>query len=173
MLSVEQRQPGDEYEMSENEEMTSTSLGHHPAAEHDRYSSDNDDDSMPVHETPGGILRARMRAIKDSSAPVKMEVADGDDWMDMLQKTVSPQKRDRAQLRDLRDSVAQEPPESPTTAVGQRRAPPHSTSDDARGFATSIDLMNSLFERPKVAPRSERPDTKASKGFLQVGIPQA
>lgn len=172
VLSVEQQQTGDEYELSENEEMTSTSLEHHPAAEQDRYSSDNDDDTMPVHDTPGGILRARMRAIKESSAPVKMQVADGDDWMDMLQKTVSPQKRDRAQLRDLKDSVAQEPPESPTAAVGQRRAPPYSASD-ARGFATSIDLMNSLFERPKVPTRGDRPDTTPSKGFLQVGISQA
>lgn len=168
MLSVEQREVGDEYEMSEDEEMASTPLGHHPAAEQDQYSSEYDDDAMPVHETPGGILRARMRAIKDSSAPIKMQVADGDDWMDMLQKTVSPKKRDRAQLKDLMESAAQEPPESPTAAASKKRALSHSTSD-GRGFATSIDLMNSLFEKSKVVSRGDQSHTNTSKGFLQVG----
>lgn len=170
-LSVEQPQVGDEYDTSENEDMTGTSFRRHPAAEQDQYSpgDDDDDDAMQVNETPGGILRARMRAIKDSAAPVKVQVADGDDWMDMLQKTVSPQKRDRALLKSLRDSVMQLPPESPTTAVMEKRSLPQVASD-GRGFATSIDLMNSLFERSK-APRQVEREKAPSRGFLQVGNP--
>lgn len=168
MLSVEQPQFGDEYDESENEEMTGTFLRPHPAAERDQYSPD-DDDAMQVNETPGGILRARMRAIKDSAAPVKVQVADGNDWMDMLQKTVSPQKRDRAMLKSLRDSVAQHPPDSPTMTTGGRRGIPQAPSD-GRGFATSIDLMNSLFEKAKAPHPAERVK-EPSRGFLQVGNP--
>ncbi|KAI1741739.1 nuclear protein 96-domain-containing protein [Xylaria scruposa] len=135
----------DEYAMSEVNDDASDHFRHHLAAEQDEDSFDGSQSDL-AHETPAGIMRARMRAIKSSATPVKVQVAAGDDWMDMLSKTISPQKRDRALLKSIyesdnyrpaRDSV-REP--SPT----KKRIIP-----DSKGFATSIDLMNSLFEKAK------------------------
>ncbi|KAH7157662.1 nuclear protein 96-domain-containing protein [Dactylonectria estremocensis] len=162
---------GEEYDMSEDEDMARSSTGLHLAAEHNDASSEIDQEEAK-RGTPGGILRARMRAVKDSAGPVTLEVADGDDWTEMLRKTVSPVKRDRQLLRELN--------ESPSKQVGllidfdknegdslRRSLWKKSTAkndkfdgfaastqlgmDKGRGFATSIDLMNSLFEKPKPA----------------------
>ncbi|KAH7629931.1 nuclear protein 96-domain-containing protein [Sordaria sp. MPI-SDFR-AT-0083] len=55
---------------------------------------------------PAGILRARMRAAKRSTAPTKIEVAGGDDWTQILQASVrasrtsgSPAPREPVQAR--------------------------------------------------------------------------
>ncbi|GAB0131744.1 hypothetical protein EsDP_00000203 [Epichloe bromicola] len=178
---------GDEYEMSEDEDMMRSSPGQHLAAELDDASSENDQDTRKG--TPGGILRARMRAVKDSVGPVTLEVADGDDWMEMLRKTVSPVKRDRQLLREMNDSPIkflvglEEDDENETVGDGLRQssiwgrspskgdggsgpASAQMTLDKGRGFATSIDLMNSLFEKPK--PQPTRQTLRASvpaKGF--------
>lgn len=109
----------------------------------------------PVAETPGGILRARMRAIKGSATPVKIQVADGDDWMDMLQKSASPQKRDRVLLKSRLDGSSR------GDMVPQTHAPT-SHLHEPRGFATSIDLMHSLFEKKR------SPASRPSGGFVQV-----
>lgn len=178
---------GDEYDMSEDEDMTRSSVGQHLAAELDDASSENDQDAK--RGTPGGILRARMRAMKDQVGPVTLEVADGDDWMEMLRKTVSPVKRDRQLLREMNDSPSKfavrlgegndngeqdlrkssiwgksiSKVERPSGRVGTQMA-----SDKGRGFATSIDLMNSLFEKPKPVRQNLRASVPA-KGFPQVG----
>jgi nuclear pore complex protein Nup98-Nup96 len=140
---------------------TSAYLGYHQAAEPD-YDSPYHGSMAEYQETPGGIMRARMRAIKDSNAPFKLQVADGDDWMDMLQKTIGPAKRDRAALKaineeetydDLKASIRQDAPQAKPRAV-----------PDGRGFATSIELMNSLFEKPK-APARAAPAPIPTSGF--------
>jgi nuclear pore complex protein Nup98-Nup96 len=183
------------YDMSD-EESTSSIAGQHLAAEHDYVSSEEDfNQEEPAKGTPGGVLRARMRALKESAGPANFEVADGDDWAEMLKKTVSPAKRDRRLLKELNDA-------SPTRQTGYdvfaeqetgeadlRKSSiwkPNSTTqkkdsfatntlgtDKGRGFATSIDLMNSLFERPKPKPKAAaltlRASTSTTKGFPQVG----
>ncbi|KAG8169893.1 hypothetical protein KVR01_000638 [Diaporthe batatas] len=140
---------------------TSAYLGYHQAAEPD-YDSPYQGSMVEYQETPGGIMRARMRAIKDSNAPLRLQVADGDDWMDMLQKTIGPAKRDRAALKamneeetyeDLKASVRQDAPQAKPRAV-----------PDGRGFATSIELMNSLFEKPR-APARAAPAPIPTSGF--------
>lgn len=113
-----------------------------------------DTPESPVTETPGGILRARMRAMKGSATPIRIQVADGDDWMDMLQKSVSPQKRDRVLLKSTLDMPSLED-NSPRGATSTSHPP------EPRGFATSIDLMHSLFEKKRV------PSTRLSGGFVQ------
>ncbi|KAH8167617.1 hypothetical protein CIB48_g610 [Xylaria polymorpha] len=145
LVSLDQAGKDDEYAMSEVNDDASDHLGHHLAAEHEEDSFDGSQSDL-AHETPAGIMRARMRAIKSSATPVKVQVTAGDDWMDMLSKTISPQKRDRALLKSIheldnyrsaRDSIREQ---SPT----KKRIVP-----DSKGFATSIDLMNSLFEKAK------------------------
>ncbi|KAM0265645.1 hypothetical protein ACHAQJ_000079 [Trichoderma viride] len=177
-----------EYDMSEDEDMTRSSIGQHLAAEHDDASSEGGQDIKRATATPGGILRARMRAVKDAVGPVKLEVADGDDWMEMLRKTVSPMKRDRHLLREMVGSPSKQEGKTVTFDLddefdfrkssiwGRSVARPDRKDglatatpigmDQGRGFATSIDLMNSLFEKPKPKPvRREFNTSRSAKGF--------
>ncbi|KAK7419971.1 hypothetical protein QQZ08_010607 [Neonectria magnoliae] len=174
---------GQEYDMSDDEEIARSSAGQHLAAEHDDASSENDQEETKA--TPGGILRARMRAVKDSVGPVTLEVADGDDWAEMLRKTVSPVKRDRQLLRELNESPSRQTGllidfDKNESGSLRRSIWKKSTAkndmfdgfatntqlgaDKGRGFATSIDLMNSLFEKPKPAPQNLRASIPG-KGF--------
>ena len=128
-----------------------------------------------VQETPAGIMRARLRAIKESNTPLKLQVADGDNWMEMLQKTVSPQKRDRVALKALGEHGAPEKTNWGESVAnfdkkaGASTAARSFAANENRGFATSIDLMNSLFEKAK-APATQAPETIApAKGFVKVG----
>ncbi|KHO01683.1 nucleoporin SONB [Metarhizium album ARSEF 1941] len=175
---------GDEYDLSEEEDMTRSFVGQHLAAELDDTSLVNEQDAKGA--TPGGILRARMRAMKDQIGPVTLEVADGDDWMEMLRKTVSPVKRDRRLLKEMNDSpskFALEPdvgdnldPDLRKTSIWGKSmskteranglASTQLVADKGRGFATSIDLMNSLFEKPQPARQNIRASAPA-KGFPQ------
>ncbi|KAF4468920.1 hypothetical protein FALBO_4177 [Fusarium albosuccineum] len=174
---------GEEYDVSEDEDMARSSLGHHLAAEHHDVSSEDIQDAAKA--TPGGILRARMRAAKDSAGPVQLEVADGDDWMEMLRKTVSPVKRDRQLLRELNDSPSRQTgllidldksgnDTFRKSSIWRKSIAKNDRLDNlaastmgmdkGRGFATSIDLMNSLFEKPKPAPQNLRASIPG-KGF--------
>ncbi|KEY67671.1 hypothetical protein S7711_03924 [Stachybotrys chartarum IBT 7711] len=167
-----------DYDMSEDEDMAGSSTGQHLAAEREYFSPEEDQDLK--RGTPGGILRARMRAMKDSVGPLKLEVADGDDWMEMLRKTVSPVKRDRQLLRELNDSPSRRAGQlidfeddgddkfkssimrKSTARASRMENMPAKTQlglDKGRGFATSIDLMNSLFEKPKPWPYERQDKT--------------
>lgn len=178
---------GEGYDLSYDEGMARSSVGQHLAAEQDDVSLDGGPDTH--RGTPGGVLRARMRAMKDSAGPLKVEIAEGDDWMEMLRNTVSPVKRNRQQLRELNDSPTRQPafdeqqrrdPHDPvshktsvwgrsvanTDRMGELAASKRSVVDKGRGFATSIDLMNSLFEKPK--PQQDLRASTSSKGFPKV-----
>ncbi|CEJ90989.1 hypothetical protein VHEMI06737 [[Torrubiella] hemipterigena] len=173
-LEGDEMDMGGEYELSEDEDLARPSTGQHHAAELDENSPE--DTQVAKRGTPGGILRARMRAVKDSAGPVTLEVADGDDWAEMLRKTVSPVKRDRQLLRELNDSPSKmliDFGESPVKAGWGKKAAKDGkqdgfsanlAGDKNRGFATSIDLMNSLFEKPKPARENLRAST-TGKGF--------
>ncbi|KJZ73198.1 hypothetical protein HIM_07395 [Hirsutella minnesotensis 3608] len=177
---------GDGYDMSEDEDMTRSSIGQHRAAERDDASSESDQETR--RGTSAGILRARMRAMKDAVGPVQLEVADGDDWMEMLRKTVSPVKRDRQLLREMNESPTkfagapedfdedgdflrkssiggQSPIKADKSGFAARS---QIAMDKGHGFATSIDLMNSLFEKPKPKPVRQNPvPSTPAKGFPQ------
>lgn len=157
-----------EHALPEDQDASSY-LGYHQAAEPEFDSPFQGSMAEYQQETPGGIMRARMRALKVSITPLKLQVADGDDWTDMLQKTISPQKRDRAALKtineeetyeSLKESVRQEVPPAKSKAVS-----------DGRGFATSIELMNSLFEKPKSPARSPARVTIPTSGFKVGSTP--
>jgi nuclear pore complex protein Nup98-Nup96 len=151
LVSLDQGATDDEYAMSEVNDDASDHLGHHLAVEHDEDSSVNGSQSDLALETPAGIMRARMRAIKSSATPVKVQVAAGDDWMDMLSKTISPQKRDRALLKTMHEADNYRSAKDSVREVSPTKK---RIVSDGRGFATSIDLMNSLFEKAKVPPEN-------------------
>ncbi|KAH9885546.1 nuclear protein 96-domain-containing protein [Xylariomycetidae sp. FL2044] len=160
LVPMGQEETDDEYAMSEVNDNASVTSGQHLAAEPDENSFDGSQLDL-VPETPAGIMRARMRAIKGSATPMKVQVAAGDDWMDMLTKTISPQKRDRALLRSMyeadnyRAAATEETTREPSPA--KRRV-----VSDGRGFATSIDLMNSLFDKAKAPAENLQASVRAN-----------
>jgi nuclear pore complex protein Nup98-Nup96 len=139
-------------------------------AEHDDEYSQEDDMKHNAEDTPGAIMRARMRAMRTTGSPLKRKLKlDDDDWTDMLRRTLSPQKQDREQLKRMRDSIndgaylgdKENRPTLATTAQGR-------VVSDGRGFATSIDLMHSLFGEAKSPVKILKAPAK-SKGF-EVGL---
>ncbi|KAI0966174.1 nuclear protein 96-domain-containing protein [Xylaria arbuscula] len=145
LVPLDQAIADNEYAMSEMNDDASDHLGRHLAAEHDEDSFDGNQSDL-AYETPAGIMRARMRAIKSSATPMRVQVAAGDDWMDMLSKSISPQKRDRALLRSIHEADKHR---SVRDGIGKASPTKKRIVSDSKGFATSIDLMNSLFEKAK------------------------
>lgn len=132
-------------------------------AEH--YQDSQGEEEMElVENTPGGILRARMRAIA-AGTPSKRKFTAGNDWAATLRTTVSPKKQDRALLKSLIDLNGNNCQPSLETDP----APTNRGVSDGHGFATSIDLMNSLFGQAK-SPTKTAKAPAPSKGF-QVGAP--
>ncbi|OIW24471.1 hypothetical protein CONLIGDRAFT_623337 [Coniochaeta ligniaria NRRL 30616] len=112
-------------------------------------------------QVPAGIMRARMRALKKSTAPTKIQVAGGDDWTQILQQSVrAPRRMDRATLRALNESGAAWEMEERGSPV-----PKQQNGADTAGFATSIDLMKSLFDQSKGPAQSVQ--GMAGKGFVK------
>ncbi|KAK1759662.1 Nucleoporin NUP145N [Echria macrotheca] len=112
-------------------------------------------------QVPAGIMRARMRALKKSTAPTKIEVAGGDDWTQILQASVkAPRTMDRATLRALNESGA-------AWEMKDRGspAPQKPQVSEGPGFATSIDLMKSLFEQAKGPTQPVQ--ASPAKGFVK------
>ncbi|KAK0124253.1 hypothetical protein ONS95_009226 [Cadophora gregata] len=122
-------------------------------------SQEGEDESVDgMMETPGAVLRARMRALKSSETPSKNKFSAGDDWANALQATISPQKQDRALLKSLIDIQGNDGrPDSEPTPIPKR------VISDGRGFATSIDLMNSLFGQTRSPVKAKVP--AKPKGF--------
>jgi nuclear pore complex protein Nup98-Nup96 len=119
-------------------------------------------------QIPAGIMRARMRAVKKSTAPTKIEVTGGDDWTQILQASVrAPRTVDRSTLRALNESGAVWDMKDRGSPAPQKNAP----VADGTGFATSIDLMKSLFEQAKGPTKSLQ--AAPAKGFVKVGAPLA
>ncbi|KAK4217253.1 hypothetical protein QBC37DRAFT_57597 [Rhypophila decipiens] len=111
---------------------------------------------------PGGILRARMRAVKKSTAPTRIEVAGGDDWTQILQASVrAPRSVDRVALRALNESGAVW--EMQDCGSPAPKSQPAVT--DGAGFQTSIDLMKSLFEKPK--GHGQPAEASLARGFVK------
>ncbi|KAK0672953.1 nuclear protein 96-domain-containing protein [Cercophora samala] len=112
---------------------------------------------------PAGIVRAQMRALKKSTAPTKIEVAGGDDWTQILQASVrAPRTVDRATLRELNETGA-------VWDMKDRGSPAPkdvevNNNDD--GFATSLDLMKSLFQQTKGGP-TQSSQASPAKGFVK------
>jgi len=140
-------------------------------AEQDDDYSQEDDSMAVVAETPGAIMRARMRAMRTTGSPLKRKIKfDDNDWTEMLRQSVSPQKQDREQLKRMRDSMNN----GAVLEDSEKDGAPASTMrarvvSDGHGFATSIDLMHSLFGEARSPVKSAKLPQKG-KGF-EVGLP--
>ncbi|KAK1138831.1 hypothetical protein N8T08_001748 [Aspergillus melleus] len=100
-------------------------------------------------------------SLKPWGTPPKARLDLSDDWAEQLQRTISPRKQDRDALREIqrnafadKSSHASSPKENGTES-GQK------------GFSTSIDLMNSLFQQPRKqqAPNPPKEQSAKAKGF--------
>jgi nuclear pore complex protein Nup98-Nup96 len=123
-------------------------------------SQDEDEDMDVMAETPGAIIRARMRA-KIAGTPSKGQFTASNDWVNTLKTTISPQKQDRAYLKSLVEERGDD-----LRLDAEPTPMPRRVVSDGRGFANSIDLMHSLFPDTKSPVKT----TATSKGF-QVGFP--
>ena len=119
----------------------------------------DDDDSFPAQTVyqPKSILKASQGGKGTPKNVLKM----GDNWAEQLQRTISPKKQDRQALRENQARIFREDDggheDTPTARTPQQ---------EAKGFATSIDLMNSLFgkEEARKSGRGVKLD-KHGKGF--------
>ena len=115
------------------------------------FPSTNEEHQYIEHAVqPKSILKASQMSV---GTPTRLIVNMGDDWAEQLQKTLSPKKQDRHALRQSQLQLFKEHDgEEEETPIAQ--APIR----DASGFATSIDLMNSLFGKEQ--QRKSGRDTK-------------
>ncbi|KAI9879573.1 MAG: hypothetical protein M1830_008107 [Pleopsidium flavum] len=93
------------------------------------------------------------------ATPLRVRLNVGNDWAEQLQRTVSPRKQDRQALRERQGTVLKEGDEDHKATPTRKPT----TNGGASGFATSIDLMNSLFGQ-NVAKKSRQGTKEGSKG---------
>lgn len=123
-------------------------------------------DGASVNESlfnPKSILKASQHQnLITFDTPGKSRLHVSEDWAEQLQRTISPRKQDRRALRESqahvledRDTDQNDTPKAATT-----------TGAGAPGFATSIDLMNSLFgqEQARTSGRGVK-QVATGKGF--------
>ena len=111
---------------------------------------------------PKSILKESQRkGAMVLGTPGKLAADLGDPWAEQLQQTISPRKQDRQTLRESQAHLFQD-----LESVKDLTPRPTGESRDGKGFATSIDLMNSLFGKEE-ARKSGRGTKRASakKGF--------
>ena len=106
---------------------------------------------------PKSILKAsQQQSLIGFGTPGKSALDLGDPWAEHLQQTISPRKQDRQTLRESQARLFRE-------TDSDRKATPTTTgkSKAGKGFATSIDLMNSLFGKDEAR--------KSGRGVKQGG----
>ncbi|KAG9246509.1 putative nucleoporin [Calycina marina] len=132
-------------------------------AEQDYDSQADEDEAMGrLDATPGGYAMARMRALKEGTT-VKRKFSVESDWTNALKTTVSPQKQDRALLKSFIDIHGNDARTDTGSATKPR--PRARVVSDGCGFATSIDLMNSLFNQTDSPTKKSAKVPVQSKGF--------
>ncbi|KAL4921695.1 nuclear protein 96-domain-containing protein [Aspergillus aurantiobrunneus] len=145
---TESQQSGEsEVELDEGEEMdmAGTFPNLYRTVEHDNEDMDNE------------ITRP---SLKSWNTPPKAPLDLTGDWAEQLQRTISPRKQNRDALREIQANAFSERPINDDT-------PTKSAADaQQKGFNTSIDLMNSLFQQPRKQGQSPlKPQKVQRKGF--------
>ena len=115
--------------------------------------------AMDAVTMPRSILKEATQLGRSRfGTPPKVSFDADDDWSQQLLRTISPKKQDRPALREIQAKLYSQ------SVISQKTAPNVSktTRNDAE-FATSIDLMNSLFGQEE-ARESGRGVKQASEG---------
>ncbi|KAL8709554.1 MAG: hypothetical protein Q9225_007432, partial [Loekoesia sp. 1 TL-2023] len=110
------------------------------------------------HLLPRSLFGAT-QTIQGLETPGRLEFNEDGDWAEELRRTISPRKQDRQALRESQARVMQpkrdEIDTTPKASSHQHTARP--------GFATTMDLMNSIFPKEK-GRRAEGNSGRAGKG---------
>ncbi|MCJ1249171.1 hypothetical protein MMC30_006394 [Trapelia coarctata] len=102
-----------------------------------------------------------LNASKVGSGTPRKAMTMGDDWAEQLERTISPRKHDR---QVLRESQARFFKENETEHEETPMAEP--LSRQGNGFATSIDLMNSIFGKEELRKSGGNvKQARKAKGF--------
>ena len=103
-----------------------------PAAEHDdlEQGSGNGSDAITQSEIPGGILRARNRALREIGGLSAVVPSEAAPWRESIKKSLGN-----------RASAVREDSANDTDSLGS----PEHVGLESRGFLTSMDLMKSIF----------------------------
>lgn len=114
---------------------------------------------------PKSILKSRQQQSQFGlGTPRRAQLEIGDNWANQLQRTVSPRKQDRQALRERQGTVLKERDDD-REATPTRKL---TTNGNGNGFATRIDLMNSLFgpePAQKFGQGTKQGSKEKEKGF--------
>lgn len=150
---TESQRSGDSVvESDEDEEMDmagSFPNVHHTVEQEDSHSFGSDLDTTQPIARPFGT-------------PGKPRLDLSGDWTEQLQRTISPRKQNRDALREIQANAFTDRP-----LLNDGSPEEKSTSSLKKGFSTSIDLMNSLFQQPRKqnAPSPLKASKSQPKGF--------
>jgi len=106
-------------------------------------------------------LKSILKASQVKSSTPRKAMMMGDDWAEQLQRTISPRKHDRPALRQSQAQIFRE------EMVDLEETPmPETLSRQGNGFATSIDLMNSIFGKEELRKSGGNvKQARKAKGF--------
>ncbi|PYH88593.1 hypothetical protein BO71DRAFT_365099 [Aspergillus ellipticus CBS 707.79] len=93
-------------------------------------------------ESVDTFMETTQPVLRPWDTPSKARLDLNGDWAEHLQRTISPRKQNRDALREIQANAFTDRPLFEDCA--QKPA-----SSQKKGFATSIDLMNSLFQQPR------------------------
>ncbi|KAI9659750.1 MAG: Nuclear pore complex protein Nup98-Nup96 [Alyxoria varia] len=85
---------------------------------------------------PKSILKNSQRQPSIFGSPPAGRMSGNADWVEQLQRTLSPKKQDRQALRESQGVFLHQDAPQPKNAA---------PASDSKHFATSVDIMNSLF----------------------------
>ncbi|KAI9373807.1 nuclear protein 96-domain-containing protein [Aspergillus egyptiacus] len=127
---TESQQSGDsEVELDEGEEMDMA--GTFP------------DLDRTVEQDEGAANEFTHPSLKPWNTPPKARLDLTGDWAEQLQRTISPRKQNRDALREIQANAFND------RSLNDSTPTKFAASAQKKGFANSIDLMNSLFQQPR------------------------
>ncbi len=136
-----------EIELDEGEEMDMA--GTFPSLDR-TVEHDNDEDMGDETTQP---------SLKPWNTPPKARLDLTGDWAEQLQRTISPRKQNRDALREIQANAFNE------RVLNDGTPTKGAENTQQKGFNTSIDLMNSLFQKPRKQAQSPAKPQPQKKGF--------
>lgn len=137
---------------------------------------DSPDESFQKHSPnfaaslkPKSILKASQGFRTSFGTPSRAKPIIGADWASQLQRTISPKKQDRQALRESQGIFSTAPfSQVPRDRPQVNFAASTKINKEAKPFATSIDLMNSLFGHSTGKTTTKNPQQAPKNSGFQV-----
>lgn len=145
-----------EGEFEDDKEMDVTMVGSFPPPIHSI--------EQTIHSSPFKHTTTFQRPAQQHGTPSQAHLNLGGNWAEQLQRTISPRKQNRQALREIQGNVFADKNDEDGGSTPTKSTKP---TREAASFATSIDLMNSLFPQANTSGGQGRlhgKDAKA-KGF--------